>query len=116
RGNGVDMRRANENAERVVGFRHPPRAVSRLRQMHLAIPTGHDDVIGVATRAREAQTLPKRDRCLQVVAGNDSESTDSFSDRHRVCSRDRMLATVPCRSATDMSGKPGYRKAFLRGG
>src|SRR5436189_4625068 len=47
RGDGVNIGRANENAKRVVGFRHPPRAIPRLRQMHLAIPTSHNDVISV---------------------------------------------------------------------
>src|SRR5215475_5185206 len=55
RGDCVDMGRANENAKWVVGFRHPPWAVSRLRQMHLAIPTSHDDVVGITACAREAQ-------------------------------------------------------------
>src|SRR5215470_10251368 len=47
RSDSVNIGRANENTKRIVRFRNPPRAIARLRQMHLAIPTSHDDIIGI---------------------------------------------------------------------
>src|SRR4051812_28273710 len=45
---GVDVGRADENAEGVVLLRHTPRAGSRLGQVHLTTPACHDDILGLA--------------------------------------------------------------------
>src|ERR1700735_439731 len=43
-GNGIDVRSADENTKGIILFRHLPRTASRLRQMHFAVPTRHDNV------------------------------------------------------------------------
>jgi len=82
RSDGVNLGRADENTKRIVVLRHTPWSRSRLSNVHLAAPAGHDDVIAVAARAREAQTLPERDRRLQVVAGNNGKSAYRLGDGH----------------------------------
>jgi hypothetical protein len=48
-GNGLDMRRANENAKRVVVYRNAPRPLAGLGYMHFAVPASQDDEVMLAT-------------------------------------------------------------------
>ena len=75
RGDGIDARCADEDTEG-VGLRHAPGAGPRLCQVHLAAPAGHDQIVGVAARARKAQPLPELDGCGQVVAWHNGEGSN----------------------------------------
>src|SRR5690348_14156604 len=73
RGNGRDIGRAQENAERVVILRHAPGAFAHLDEMHLAAPAAHDAVFIDAAILCETQPLPELCRGVQVIVGNDGE-------------------------------------------
>jgi hypothetical protein len=46
--------------------------------MHFAAPAGHDDVVIVTTRPREARALLEGDGCGEVVTGDDGEGAACF--------------------------------------
>jgi hypothetical protein len=54
RGDSIDVGRADENPEGVVILRHTPGAGSRLREMYLAAPPRHDDLVAIPACARKA--------------------------------------------------------------
>src|ERR1700712_5731651 len=57
---GIHLRRTDKDSERVVLLWHPPGTAPSLREVHFAIPAGHDDVVGVPTCTLETQALPER--------------------------------------------------------
>lgn len=69
----TNVRRPDEHAERIVVLRHAPRPASRLRQMYLAAPTGHDDVIVGSACSSKSQSFPKRYSNRKVIAWDDSK-------------------------------------------
>jgi hypothetical protein len=75
RGDGLHLRRTDEHSEG-VGLRYAPRAASRLCQVDLAAPAGHDHIVGAAARASEAEANPERDGGGQVVTRCDGEGAN----------------------------------------
>ncbi len=93
RGDGCNVRRANENAKRIV-FRNAPWAGSCLGQVYLAAPSSQDNVVGATGRAGKAETLPKRNCGGQVVAW-DYGSTPAFGAI--MISKIAGQLTIPCK-------------------
>jgi hypothetical protein len=83
RGDLIDIWCADENAEGVVLNGNLPRPWARLRQMDLAIPTGHDCVLDVTAGSSEAKPFPEGDRGGKVVVRNYCERADRRGNWHR---------------------------------
>ena len=80
RGNGIHLGCADEDAERVMFLRHPPRTRARLGKVHLAAPACHDDVLGVASDAGETQPLPERYGGRKVIVRRNTGTVNQISN------------------------------------
>src|SRR5438270_1353282 len=81
---GLHFGSADENAKRVMLLGNAPRTAPGPRQMHLAVPSFHDDIILIAASASEAHAFPERNGGRQVIARNYGECADAGCIRHRL--------------------------------